>query len=173
MVPMLVLLYCYETWMLQWMIDFAEGRPHMSMAMSMDKPGSANNPTVSKMKKKNLWWWLYCCLKPGVVNGFWLHAIFHVIGMPTDKQPVNVWSTLLHSVWRIPLFELGLDLAFYLAHRWWHHNSRLYMWVHQQHHVHPWADADQEHGHNGGHEHSNSGGHAHGHLVTHDSYSLS
>ena len=158
-VPMMVLLYCYETWMLQWMIDYAEGRPHMAMVMNVDKVKREDNSTVAKTKKKNMWWWLYCCLKPGVVNGLWMHVLVHVVGMPIDKQPVNVWSTLLHSVWRVPLFELGLDLAFYLTHRWWHRNTRLYVWVHKQHHVHPWADADQ--------------GHGHGHLVTYDSYNLS
>ena len=64
-------------------------------------------------------------------------GVYHI---PLDGPTA---TSLLAAVWRVPLFDLGLDLGFYMFHRGCHTNRTLYRLVHAEHHT----DTGKVHGH--------------------------
>jgi hypothetical protein len=112
----------YETTALQIMADLFEGRPL--------KP-----PTWRQVNQQSK-----VCV---------IEAIGYSISCsiwPWLIESATIWptaGTLVHSVWRAAVFDVGLDLGFYAFHRTCHVNRTLYRWVHAPHHT----DTGKEHGH--------------------------
>jgi alkylglycerol monooxygenase len=134
-------LTCFETAFIQFAADNYEGRAFM--------------PTLTRR-------WLRNSMQIAVVEVIGLIIVLHgrvpvlfaqkLIVMPsvTLLPPwLKIWA---HSVWRVPLFELGLDLSFYIFHRTCHTSPFLYNLIHRVHHT----DTAK----------------AHGRLVAYETYTL-
>jgi len=118
----------FETQTTQWLADWYEGRP-------------MKNLTKHQILKQIP---VACTEAFGVSIGF---RIFNIApGGPSA-------GAILHTVWRAPLFDVGLDLGFYTFHRTCHKHRQLYRWIHAEHHT----DVAKEYGQ----------------LVAHETYSIS
>lgn len=112
----------YETTTLQIMADLYERRP---------------------LKPPN---WMQVCTQSKVAA---IESIGYLIACriwPWLPESATSWptaGTLVHSVWRAAVFDVGLDVGFYAFHRSCHVNRTLYRWVHAPHHT----DTGKEHGH--------------------------
>jgi len=128
--PILWALVCLETLVYQLCFDYVEERPRSSW----------------NYKK-----WLYSCIKPGAVNALvpLLLIPFKFVPSGSISSMEDVAWSFIHSVWRVLLFEIGLDIAYYTRHKVWHSN-KAFTWIHKRHH----SDT----------------GKLHGHLVTYETY---
>jgi alkylglycerol monooxygenase len=122
-----------ETWVVQLLADFTERRPFKALS----REGARN------------------CLQVAVIEAVELTALLWLVAGRAEEPPsaTEVALTVLHGVWRAPLFDLVLDSTFYAFHRLCHINKALFKHTHQHHHVHTHKD--------------------HGHLVAWETYTIS
>lgn len=109
--PLLWPLTIFETASIQWIVDKYEGREFCG---------------ITKKQITNT-------LKVSIVECVAAQIGRHVVGWDDPSYPTG-WD-LLKSVYMCPVFDVGLDLGFYVFHRTCHKNLFLYKLVHKDHHV--------------------------------------
>lgn len=124
-------LVCLEVMIVQMLADHTERRP----LKWLPREGALN------------------CLQVAVIEAAELATLLWLVGgWSEDPSSAEVAATVLHGVWRAPLFDLVLDSTFYAFHRLCHKNKSLFKYTHQHHHVHTHKD--------------------HGHLVAWETYTI-